>query len=246
MQLKASKKRLDQLLVERGLAPTRQKAQSLIMAGAVLVDDEPAAKAGQPVADNAGIRLKAEPHPYVGRGGLKIEGAARALRLNIEGATAIDIGSSTGGFTHFLLLSGARHVWAVDVDTSQLDWQLRNDSRVTPVEINARFLSPEHIPELVDLIVVDVSFISATLVAPRIPPLLKPSGLCLILVKPQFEVGRGRVGRGGIVRDPADWKASIEKVQEAGKLAGLEPVAVEDSPIPGREGNREFFVLFRK
>ncbi|HEX4999212.1 MAG TPA: TlyA family RNA methyltransferase [Terriglobia bacterium] len=240
------KKRLDQLLVERGLAPTRQKAHALIMAGSVLVDDAPAAKAGQPVPETAGIRLKAEPHPYVGRGGLKIEGAARAFGLDFADAVVIDIGASTGGFTHFALLSGARRVYAIDVDTSQLDWRLRNDSRVIPVEVNARFLGAEHVPEAADLIVVDVSFISVALIAPRIPPLLKSRGRCLILVKPQFEVGRSRVGKGGIVRDPEDWKAAVDRVQQACAAAGLEPVGVQESPILGREGNHEFLALFQK
>jgi 23S rRNA (cytidine1920-2'-O)/16S rRNA (cytidine1409-2'-O)-methyltransferase len=239
------KKRIDQLLVERGLAPTRQKAHALIMSGAVLVDDAPVTKAGQAVPEAAGIRLKAEPHPYVGRGGLKMEGAARAFNLNADGATIIDIGASTGGFTHFLLLAGARRVWAVDVDTAQLDWRIRTDPRVIPIEINARFLGSEHVTEPVDLVVVDVSFISVTLILPRIPPLLKPSGACLILVKPQFEVGRDRVGKGGIVRDPDDWNAAIEKVREAAIAAGLTPAGVQESPIAGREGNREFFALFR-
>jgi 23S rRNA (cytidine1920-2'-O)/16S rRNA (cytidine1409-2'-O)-methyltransferase len=240
------KKRIDQLLVERGLAPTRQKAHALIMSGSVLVDDEPVMKAGHAVSETAGIRLKAAPHPYVGRGGLKIEGAARDFNLQVEGAAVVDIGASTGGFTHFLLMSGARRVWAVDVDTSQLDWSLRHDPRVRPIELNARFIGPEHLDEPADLVVVDVSFISVSLIIPRIPALLRPSGLCLILVKPQFEVGRDRVGKGGIVRDPDDWKAAIDKVQQSAIAAGFEAFGVVESPIAGREGNREFFALFRK
>jgi 23S rRNA (cytidine1920-2'-O)/16S rRNA (cytidine1409-2'-O)-methyltransferase len=240
------KKRLDQLLVDRGLAPTRRKAHALIMAGQVLVAGEPSPKAGRAVDADAEIQLKTPPHPYVSRGGLKIEGAARAFGIEVEGKTAVDVGASNGGFTHFLLRSGARHVWAVDVDTAQLDWTLRGDPRVTLVEVNARFLAPEHIGAPVDLAVVDVAFISATLVVPRLPPLLKDSGQCLVLVKPQFEAGRDRVGKGGIVRDPEDWKAAIERVEQSGQAAGFGYSGVRESPITGREGNREFFTLFHK
>jgi 23S rRNA (cytidine1920-2'-O)/16S rRNA (cytidine1409-2'-O)-methyltransferase len=240
------KKRIDQLLVERGLAETREKAKALIMAGNVLVNDEPATKAGMAVADDAAIRLKEAPHPYVGRGGLKLEGAFRAFGLDVQDKVCLDVGSSTGGFTHFLLLHGASRVYALDVDVKQLDWKIRNDPRVRAIEMNARFLEPANIGEDVDFVSMDASFISLTLLLPRIPAVLKSGGLCAALVKPQFEAGRGHVGKGGIVRDPELQQAAIDKVAEAGRAAGMEFLGAGESPITGREGNREFFVLFRK
>ena len=233
-------------MVERGLAETRERAQAMIMAGNVLVDDVPAVKAGMPVSEDAEIRLKEAPHPYVSRGGIKIQGAVQGFGLNVQNLICLDVGSSTGGFTHFLLLSGAQRVYALDVDIAQLDWKIRNDPRVTTIEMNARFLEPGQIPEPVDLVTIDASFISLTMLIPRIPPVLKPDGKCLALVKPQFEVGRGQVGKGGIVRDEKLQRDAIEKVAEAGRAAGLEFVGSQESPITGREGNREFFVLFRK
>src|SRR5437867_1572468 len=238
------KKRIDRLLVERGLADSREKAQALIMAGNVLVDDEPARKAGLPVSEDADIRLKENPHPYVSRGGVKLHGAVEAFHLHIQEQVCLDIGSSTGGFTHFLLLGGAQRVYALDVDVNQLDWKLRSDSRVRTIELNARFLEPGHLPEPVDLVTIDASFISLVLLLPRIPPVMKSAGKCLALVKPQFEVGRQDVGKGGIVRDPQLQHDAVNKVIEAGRRAGLEFVGSEESPITGREGNREFFVLF--
>jgi len=240
------KKRIDRLLVERGLVETREKAQALIMAGNVLIGEEPATKAGMAVPEDANIRLKQAPHPYVSRGGIKLEGAVRAFRVQVEGKICLDIGSSTGGFTHFLLLNGAARVFAVDVDVKQLDFKVRNDPRVRTIELNARFLQAEAVGEPVDLVTIDVSFISLTIILPRVPAILKPGGDCVALVKPQFEVGRGHVGKGGVVRDVWLQQAAIEKVQEAGKSAGLQSVEACESPIAGREGNREFFVLFKK
>jgi 23S rRNA (cytidine1920-2'-O)/16S rRNA (cytidine1409-2'-O)-methyltransferase len=199
-----------------------------------------------PVAENADIRVKGAPAPYVSRGGLKLDGAARAFGLPVEGKVCLDVGSSTGGFTHFLLLNGVERVYALDVDTKQLDWKIRHDPRVRMVELNARFLEPSHIGEAVDLVTIDASFISLTLLLPRIPPVLKSGGYCLALVKPQFEVGREHVGRGGIVRDPQVQQAAVDKIANAGRAAGLAFMASYESPITGREGNREFFVLFRK
>ena len=161
----------------------------------------------------------------------------------IEGKVCLDVGSSTGGFTQCLLLKGAARVYALDVDVSQLDWKVRNDARVRPVELNARFLEPAHIGEAVDLVTIDASFISLTMLLPRIPAVLKPGGQCIALVKPQFEVGRGHVGKGGIVRDPQLQQEAVNKVVEAARSAGLEFVATHESPITGREGNREFFVF---
>jgi 23S rRNA (cytidine1920-2'-O)/16S rRNA (cytidine1409-2'-O)-methyltransferase len=240
------KKRIDKLLVERGLVDTREKAQALIMAGNVLVDEQPATKAGMAVSEDASIRLKEPPHPYVSRGGVKLEGAVRSFGLSVDGKVCLDVGSSTGGFTHFLLLHGAARVYAVDVDVSQLDWKIRNDARVRLIELNARFLEPGHIGEAVDLVTMDASFISLTMLLPGIPAVLKSGGQCVALVKPQFEVGRENVGKGGIVRDPKLQQEAIDKVAEAGRNAGLQFTGSHESPITGREGNREFFVLFQK
>ena len=240
------KKRIDRLLVERGLADSREKAQALIMAGNVLVDDAPAWKAGLPVAEDADIRLKEAPHPYVSRGGVKLEGGVRAFGIRVEDRVCLDVGSSTGGFTHFLLLNGAARVYALDVDVKQLDWKVRNDPKVHTIELNARFLEPGHIPEPVDLVTMDASFISLTMLLPGIPAVLKPGGECLALVKPQFEVGREHVGKGGIVRDAGLQQSAIDKVVQAGRSAGLEFIGSHESPITGREGNRAFFAFFKK
>jgi len=233
-------------MVDRGLAESREKAQAMIMAGGVMVDDVVVTKAGTPVDENADIRLKSAPHPYVSRGGLKLAGAIERFRLTVEGKTCLDIGSSTGGFTHFLLLNGTARVYALDVDIRQLDWKIKNDPRLRTIEMNARFLEPQHVGEAVDLVTIDASFISLTMLLPRIPAVLKPSGECLALVKPQFEVGREQVGKGGIVRDSRLQHAAIDKVAAAGKSAGMDYIGFEESPITGKEGNREFFVLFRK
>src|SRR5262245_51766505 len=233
-------------MVERGLAETREKAQAMIMAGNVLVDDQPAMKAGTAVSEKASIRLKEAPHPYVSRGGLKLQGAVQDFDLKLLYQVCLDIGSSTGGFTHFLLMNGAARVYALDVDVNQLDWEIRNDPKVETIEMNARFLEPAHIPEPVDLVTIDASFISLTMLIPRIPPVLRPYGLCLALVKPQFEVGRENVGKGGIVRDEKLQREAIDKIAAAGRAAGLEFIGSKESAITGREGNREFFALFRK
>jgi len=216
------------------------------MAGSVLVDGQPATKAGMPVAGDREILIKETGSSYVGRGGLKLEGAARAFDLDIHEKVCVDIGSSTGGFTQFLLRSGATRVFAVDVDVKQLDWRVRKDSRVVPVEKNARFLELADLGEPADLITIDASFISLTLLLPRVPEILKTAGRCVALVKPQFEVGRERVGKGGIVRDDEEQRAAVSKCIEAGKSAGLRFLSTTESPITGREGNREFFILFEK
>ena len=240
------KKRLDRVLVERELAESREKAQALIMAGLVFVDGQPATKAGMTVADDREILVKATGSTYVGRGGLKLEGAAKAFALEITGKVCVDVGSSTGGFTQFLLRSGATRVYAVDVDVKQLDWRVRQETRVVPIEKNARFLEPADIGEPADLVTIDASFISLTMLLPRIPAILKPAGRCVALVKPQFEVGRDRVGKGGIVRDDEDQRAAVRKCVQAGEAAGMHFLNSTESPITGREGNREFFILFEK
>ena len=234
------------LLVERGLAETREKAQALIMAGNVLVNNHPATKAGMTVSEDADVQLKEALYPYVSRGGVKLEGAVQFWGIHVAGKTCLDIGSSTGGFTHFLLMNGAERVYALDVDVKQLDWKIRSDPKVRLVELNARFLEPADIGELVDLVTIDVSFISLTMLIPRIPAVMKIGAQCVALVKPQFEVGREHVGKGGIVRDAKLQQSAVEKVVDAALAAGMEFNGTHESPITGREGNREFFVLLKR
>ena len=239
------KVRLDKLLVERGLAETRQKAQAMILAGEVLVEEQKVEKSGTLVRADAPLRLLGGGIRYVGRGGLKLEAALDSFAIDVAGKVCLDVGASTGGFTDCLLQYGASRVYAVDVGVGQLDWRLRNDPRVRVREkFNARRLAPEDIGEPVDLISVDVSFISVTLILPRLPALLKEDGQAVVLVKPQFEVGRGQVGKGGIVRDPQLHSAAVEKVGAAAKSAGMVVAGQMPSPIPGSEGNQEFLLLF--
>lgn len=240
------KQRIDRLVVDRKLAVSTEKAQAMIMAGVVLVNDVPVTKAGTLVDELSEIRLKGDPHPYVGRGGLKLEGAVRGFGVAVEKMVCLDIGSSTGGFTDFMLKAGASRVYAVDVDIQQLDWKLQTDARVKAIELNARFLRMENIGELVDLVTMDASFISLTMLLPVIPQVMKPGGVCLALVKPQFEVGKGRVGNGGIVRDEALQNEAVLKIAAAGREVGLECGGVKESSITGRAGNREFFIMFTK
>ena len=235
------KTRLDRLIVERGLTESREKAQALIMAGEVLVNGQKAAKPGQPVPDDSRIEILARP-PYVSRGGLKLAGALRHFAIDVASRTCLDIGASTGGFTDVLLQAGAARVHAVDVGAGQLDWKLRTDPRVVLHEgINARALQFEDIGERVDFIACDVSFISVTLILPAAVPLLQPAGQMVILIKPQFEAGRGQVGKGGIVRDPAVHQAACERVARAVRALGFETSMME-SPILGAEGNKEFLL----
>ena len=235
------KTRLDRLIVERGLTESREKAQALIMAGEVLVNGQKAAKPGQPVPDDSRIEILARP-PYVSRGGLKLAGALHHFAIAVAGRTCLDIGASTGGFTDVLLQAGAVRVHAVDVGAGQLDWKLRTDPRVVVHEgINARALKFEDIGERVDFIACDVSFISVTLILPAAVPLLQPAGQMVILIKPQFEAGRGQVGKGGIVRDPAVHQAACERIAQAVRALGFETSMME-SPILGAEGNKEFLL----
>lgn len=235
------KRRIDQVLVERGLAGSRQKAQALVLAGSVLVDGRKALKPGQAVAEDARIEVTCGPR-YVGRGGLKLEAALQGFPVRVEGQICGDIGSSTGGFTDCLLQHGAARVYAIDVGSGQLDWKLRNDPRVVVMEgVNARYLAPEDIGEPLDLAVCDVSFISAAILLPALVRLLAADGRLVVLVKPQFEAGRGQVGRGGVVRDPALHAAAVEKIEKAVKDLGFQ-TAVMESPITGAEGNREFLL----
>ena len=240
----AVKLRLDKLLVERGLAPSREKAQALIMAGQVLVDDRMLDKAGQQVSAQAEIRIKGETLPYVSRGGLKLRRALDEFGLDVTGLVALDVGASTGGFTDCLLQAGARQVYAVDVGYGQLAWKLRQDGRVVNIErTNIRYLTLEELGCAPDLAVIDASFISLAKVLPATVRLIRPGGYVVALIKPQFEVGRGEVGKGGIVRDPAAHTRAIESVRRAAMELGLTVSGQCDSPITGADGNREFLIL---
>lgn len=239
-----TRQRLDLLLVERGLAETRAKAHALIMAGQVLVGGQKITKAGQAVESGAEVEVLT-PLKYVGRGGLKLEGALEEFQIAVADRVCVDVGSSTGGFTDCLLQRGARRVYAVDVGAGQLDWKLRNDPRVVPREgLNARYLRPEDIGEPIDLAVCDVSFISVTLILPALAALLQERGEMVILVKPQFEVGRSQVGKGGIVRDPELHLAASARVEAAVTALGFRASLME-SPIRGAEGNKEFLLYAR-
>jgi 23S rRNA (cytidine1920-2'-O)/16S rRNA (cytidine1409-2'-O)-methyltransferase len=237
--------RLDRLLVERGLAESREKAQALIMAGEVLVNGQKAAKPGQALDPSSHIEVRSR-LPYVSRGGLKLAGAIEQFRIHVAGRICLDIGSSTGGFTDVLLQHGASRVHAVDVGTGQLDWRLRTDIRVVVHErINARTLRLEDIGERVDLITCDVSFISVTLILPAAVALLSgPGGEMVILIKPQFEAGKGQVGKGGIVREPELHRAACERVDNAVREFGFK-TRIMESPIAGAEGNKEFLLHAR-
>lgn len=243
------RERIDKLLVERGLAESRTKAQALVMAGVVLVDEQRVEKPSDQIAIDARIRVKYADDPasrYVGRGGLKLEAALREFQLDVRGAVCLDVGASTGGFTDCLLQNGAQKVFAIDVGHNQIDWRLRNDPRVEVREgVNARYLLPEDFPVKFDLAVVDVSFISATKVLPPIVPLMREGGSIVTLIKPQFEVGRGEVGGGGIVRDAAKRARVVESVNESAVALGLSVAGVIESPIQGAEGNIEFLALYR-
>ena len=242
------RERIDKLLVDQGLAESRTKAQAMIMAGVVLVDEQRVEKPSQQFDINSSIRVKGGDDPtsrYVGRGGLKLEAALHEFQIDVAGFVCLDVGASTGGFTDCLLRHGAQRVVAIDVGHNQIDWRLRNDSRVEVREgVNARYLQPEDFSEKFDLVVIDVSFISVTKVLPAIVPLLRESGAIITLVKPQFEVGKGEVGGGGIVRDAAKRLRAVEQVNAAAKALGLNVVNMIESPIQGAEGNVEYLVLY--
>lgn len=240
------KTRLDQLLVDRGLAPSRERARALILAGDVTVDGQPAGKAGTAVAQDAGIVLRTADHPWVGRGGLKLVHALEVFGINPTRRTALDIGASTGGFTDVLLQRGAARVVALDVGHNQLDWKIRTDARVHVIEgLNARYLTPDQLPadlRQFDLVTIDVSFISLRHILPVVPPLLSPGGCVVALVKPQFEAGKGDVGKGGIVKDERIHARVVDEVVEVARQVGLTQCGLEASPITGTEGNREFLL----
>ena len=235
--------RVDQLLVERGLVESRHRARAMVMAGEVLVDGQKADKPGRQVPPEAAVRLVRQRPRFVGRGGLKLEAALRHFGIDVRGSRCLDIGASTGGFTDCLLQRGALRVHAVDVGAGQLHWSVRSDERVVVRErLNARHLAPADIGEAADFAACDVSFISVTKIIPRLPPLLRPGGQVVVLAKPQFEVGRGEVGKGGVVRDPRQHEQVVARVRAALADSGFAGVDWIESPIPGAAGNREFLL----
>lgn len=239
--MKQGRQRIDQLLVARNLAESREKAQAMLLAGEVLVNGQKVTKAGAPVDETASIEVLAR-MPWVSRGGYKMLGALEHWGIDVTGRVCVDVGSSTGGFTDCLLQHGAARVHCVDVGAGQLHWKLRTDPRVVVHEgVNARYLEPALLGEPVGLAVCDVSFISVTLILPMLPPLLLPDGEIVVLVKPQFEVGREQVGRGGIVRDPALHEAVCRKAEDAARVLGFQ-TSLTESPLPGAEGNKEFLL----
>ena len=244
------KVRLDKLLLERGMAPTRERAQAMILAGKVLVEGQKVEKAGASIDEASSIRLLGEDLKYVSRGGLKLERALEEWEIDVRNKACLDVGASTGGFTDCLLQHGAARVIAVDTGRGQIDFRLRQDPRVRLLEkTNARYLTREQVGEFVDLVAMDVSFISATLVLPAVIQAAFPDQRAgreiVVLVKPQFEVGRAKVGKGGIVRDAEAQAAAVEKVRQVLVASGCTHTAAVESPILGAEGNREFLLYGR-
>ena len=243
------KRRLDNVLVERGLVATRERARALILAGDVRVNGQVAAKAGTAVPEDAEVTLTAPDHPYVGRGGLKLAHALDVFGVNVTGRRGLDIGASTGGFTDVMLQRGATRVVALDVGHGQLDWKIRSDPRVVTIErVNARALTPVQLPEELrtfGIVTIDVSFISLRHILPVVPPLLEPDADVIALVKPQFEARREEVGKGGIIKDADVHARVVAEIRDAADALGLSGAGLIDSPITGMEGNREFLLHLR-
>ena len=238
--------RLDALLVERALASSRERARALILAGQVKVNGAVAQKAGQSVPADATVALAQPDHPYVGRGGVKLAHALETFRIAGDGREALDIGASTGGFTDVLLRNGVRRVVALDVGRGQIAWALRTDPRVVVLEgVNARVLTRPQLPAAVELVVIDVSFISLRHILPALPPLLTPAADIVALVKPQFEAARREVGKGGVIKDAVVQQRVVEEIIAAASEVGLSHLATTESPITGSSGNREFFIHLR-
>lgn len=242
------RERIDKLLVERGLAESRTKAQAMVMAGVVLVNEQRVEKASDQFVPDAQIRVKHADDPtsrYVGRGGLKLEAALREFQIDVRGLVCLDVGASTGGFTDCLLQNGAAKVFAIDVGHNQIDWRLRNDPRVEVREgINARYLTPQDFPIPFDFAVMDVSFISVIKILPSVVTLLQPHASMVVLIKPQFEVGRGEVGSGGVVRDEEKRLNAIKNVNEFASTLSLKTEKTIESPITGAEGNVEYLAHY--
>jgi 23S rRNA (cytidine1920-2'-O)/16S rRNA (cytidine1409-2'-O)-methyltransferase len=246
MKSKPGKKRLDVLLVERGLAESLPKARAMILAGEVRVDGGRAEKAGTSVSEEGRIEIASRAQKYASRGGIKLEGALADFSVDPAGRVCLDVGASTGGFTDCLLQKGATRVYAIDVNVDQMAWKLQQDSRVIRIERNARELRREDIPEAVDLLVADVSFISVSKVLPPAAAAMKPGADALILVKPQFELPREDVGRGGIVKDATLHEKAVAGVRKAAIAAGFAILGARPSCLPGAEGNQEYFLHARK
>jgi 23S rRNA (cytidine1920-2'-O)/16S rRNA (cytidine1409-2'-O)-methyltransferase len=244
---KKDRVRLDRLLVERGVAATRERARALILAGSVLVGEEMMDKAGALVFPDVSIRLKGEDNPYVSRGGLKLKSALTTFGVSVSGVVALDVGASTGGFTDCLLQEGAAKVYALDVGYGQLAWKLREDRRVVPIErTNVRYFEGKGIVDKIDLAVIDVSFISLKLVIPPVLGLISEDASLVCLIKPQFEVGRGNVGKGGVVSDPLLHQQVVEEIARFCQSEHLDILGVCESPITGPAGNKEFFIHAKK
>ena len=246
MKQKTARKRLDLLLVERGCADSAQKAVAMILAGEVQVDSRRAEKAGTPVAEDARIEVISRTQKFVSRGGTKLEGALQDFAINPADCVCLDIGASNGGFTDCLLQHSAERVYAIDVNVEQLDWKLRQNPRVLPIQRNARELRAEDLPESVDIVVIDVSFISVRKVISPTMAAAKPGAVFLILVKPQFELGRELIGPGGIVKDQKLHDQVIQSVREYAASIGLDCIGVRPSQLLGAEGNQEYFLHARK
>ena len=238
---------LDKLLVDKGFVQSRERAKTIILAGMVMVGDQMVDKAGTLVERDSRIRLMERDHPYVSRGGLKLEEALREFRLDPRGKVAMDIGASTGGFTDCLLQKGVEKVYAVDVGYGQLAWKLRQDPRVVNLERkNIRYLKPQEIGEKVDLVVIDTSFISVEKFLPNLIPMVREGGEIVALLKPQFEVGKGEVGKGGVVRDKRKHREVLDRISRFSESIGLQVRGTVESPLPGPKGNREFFIYLQK
>ena len=244
--MSANKQRLDRLLVEKGVAPSRQRARAMIMAGKILINKRPVDKAGFLVGQDDGVELKSKDIPYVSRGGLKLEGALQSFGLNLHDSVCLDVGASTGGFTDCLLQNGAARVYAVDVGYGQLAWKLRQDPRVVVIErTNIRHMPVDAIAEPADIATIDVSFISLKIVVPAVIAFLKNGARILALIKPQFEVGKDQVGKGGVVRDAALHTRVIQSLSAFFVESGFSCETIIPSPILGPKGNHEFFILLR-
>jgi len=239
------KQRLDKMLVQRGMVQSRERAQALILEGKVLVNGMPHAKAGTIIAEDATIEIKGEDLPFVSRGGLKLEGARKHFNIDFSGKTALDVGASTGGFTDCMLQHGLKKSWCIDVGYGQLAWKLQTASRVALLDrTNIRHLERAAIPDVIDIAVIDVSFISLIKVVPSVLIFLKPGGELVTLIKPQFEVGKGEVGKGGIVKDAEKREAAVEQVKTSLERLGLRTIGIIESPIAGTKGNREYLGYF--
>ena len=241
------KVRIDQLLYKRALTESREKARALILEGKVIVNGQKVEKPGTMVNQNAEITICGETLPYVSRGGLKLEKALKEFAIDVKDKVAMDVGASTGGFTDCLIQHGAKKVYSVDVGYGQLAWELRTDPRVVPIEkTNIRYMPKEKIPEEVDIVTVDVSFISLRLVIPKILEFLKPDGEIIALIKPQFEAGKGEVPKGGVIKDPEKREKIVQEIKQFFESLNVKIVGIIPSPIPGQKGNIEFLLYAQK